>query len=73
MGKVGQAFQPCGAWPEPFLPHNLFWITLFIGTVFASSWGPVGLMSIWSQTITARGARWGMLAGLLAASTVLVA
>ena len=49
-----------------FLPHNLFWITLFIGTVFASSWGPVGLMSIWSQTITARGARWGMLAGLLA-------
>ena len=49
-----------------FLPHNLFWITLFIGTVFASSWGPVGLMSIWSQTITARGARWCMLAGLLA-------
>jgi Na+/proline symporter len=49
-----------------FLPHNLFWITLFIGTVFASSWGPVGLMSIWSQSITARGARWGMLAGLLA-------
>ena len=49
-----------------FLPHNLFWITLFIGTVFASSWGPVGLMSIWSRTITARGARWGMLAGLLA-------
>lgn len=49
-----------------FLPHNLFWITLFIGTVFASSWGPVGLMSIWSRSITARGARWGMLAGLLA-------
>ncbi len=48
------------------LPHNLFWITLFIGTVFASSWGPVGLMSIWSRSITARGARWGMLAGLLA-------
>ena len=49
-----------------FLPHNLFWITLFIGTVFASSWGPVGLMSICSRSITARGARWGMLAGLLA-------
>ena len=48
------------------LPHNLFWITLFIGTVFASSWGPVGLMSIWSHSITARGARWGMLAGLFA-------
>ena len=49
-----------------FLPHDLFWITLFIGTVFASSWGPVGLMSIWSRSITARGARWGMIAGLLA-------
>jgi Na+/pantothenate symporter len=47
------------------LPHNIFWITIFIGTVFASSWGPVGLMSIWSTSITARGARWGMLAGLL--------
>ncbi|MDC1160981.1 sodium:solute symporter family protein, partial [Luminiphilus sp.] len=49
-----------------FLPHDLFWITLFIGTVFASSWGSVGLMSIWSRSITARGARWGMIAGLLA-------
>lgn len=46
------------------LPHNIFWITIFIGTVFASSWGPVGLMSIWSTSITARGARWGMLSGL---------
>ena len=27
-------------------PPNIFWLMLFIGTVFASSWGPVGLMSI---------------------------
>ncbi len=48
------------------LPPNVFWIMLFIGTVFASSWGPVGFMSIWSKRITARGAYWGMVVGLLA-------
>lgn len=47
------------------LPPSVFWIMLFIGTVFASSWGPVAFMSIWSRRITARGAFWGMLAGLL--------
>ena len=46
------------------IPPNVFWITIFIGTVFASSWGPVGLLSIWNRSITARGARWGMLSGL---------
>ncbi len=46
------------------IPPNVFWITIFIGTVFASSWGPVGLLSIWNKSITARGARWGMLSGL---------
>ncbi len=49
-----------------YLPPNVFWIMLFIGTVFASSWGAVGFMSIWSRTITAAGAFWGMLVGLLA-------
>ncbi|WP_439108141.1 sodium:solute symporter family protein, partial [Congregibacter sp.] len=48
------------------LPPNVFWIMLFIGTVFASSWGPVGFMSIWSKRITAAGAYWGMIVGLLA-------
>ena len=33
-------------------PPNIFWLTTFIATVFASSWGPVGLMSIWSKRIT---------------------
>jgi sodium/pantothenate symporter len=36
---------------------------LFIGTVFASSWGPVGLMSIWSKRITRDAAFWGMFSG----------
>ena len=47
------------------LPPNVFWIMLFIGTVFASSWGPVGFMSIWSRRITAAGAYGGMVAGFL--------
>jgi len=46
-------------------PPNIFWLTTFIATVFASSWGPVGLMSIWSKRITEAAAFWGMLSGLL--------
>jgi sodium/pantothenate symporter len=48
-----------------YLPPNVFWIMLFIGTVFASSWGAVGFMSVWSKTITADGAFWGLTVGLL--------
>ncbi len=47
------------------VPANVFWIMLFIGTVFASSWGPIGFMSIWSRRITAVGAFWGIISGLL--------
>jgi sodium/pantothenate symporter len=46
-------------------PPNIFWLTTFIATVFASSWGPVGLMSIWSKGITESAAYWGMLSGLV--------
>lgn len=46
-------------------PPNIFWFMLFIGTVFASSWGPVGLMSIWSKRITKDAAYWGMISGFL--------
>ena len=46
-------------------PPNIFWLTTFIATVFASSWGPVGLMSIWSSRITESAAFWGMLSGLV--------
>jgi sodium/pantothenate symporter len=46
-----------------FFPPNIFWFMLFIGTVFASSWGPVGLMSVWSKRITRDAAFWGMVSG----------
>jgi len=46
-----------------FFPPNIFWFMLFIGTVYASSWGPVGLMSIWSKRITKDAAFWGMVSG----------
>ena len=45
------------------VPPNIFWITYFAGTVFASSWGPVAFMSVWSRRITEAGAFWGMIAG----------
>jgi Na+/proline symporter len=38
-----------------FFPPNIFWLMLFIGTAFASSWGPVAFMSVWSKRITAAG------------------
>ncbi|MDH4125521.1 MAG: sodium:solute symporter family protein [Gammaproteobacteria bacterium] len=46
-------------------PPDIFWLTTFIATVFASSWGPVGFMSIWSKRITESAAFWGMLSGLV--------
>ncbi len=46
-------------------PPSIFWLTTFIATVFASSWGPVAIMSIWSKRITASAAFWGMLSGLM--------
>ncbi len=46
-----------------FFPPDIFWFMLFIGTVFGSSWGPVGLMSIWSKRITKDAAFWGMVSG----------
>lgn len=46
-----------------YFPPNIFWLMLFIGTVFASSWGPVGFMSVWSKRITARAAFWGIVTG----------
>ncbi|MFT5140167.1 MAG: Na+/proline symporter [Rhodothermales bacterium] len=46
-------------------PVDLFWLTYFVGTLFASSWGPVALMSIWSRRITASAAFWGIISGFL--------
>jgi len=49
-----------------FVPEGrLFWITYFAGTLFASCWGPVAFMSIWSSRITEAAAFWGIIAGFL--------
>lgn len=46
-------------------PVDIFWLTYFVGTLFASSWGPVALMSVWSRRITADAAFWGIISGFL--------
>jgi len=48
-----------------YFPPNIFWLMLFVGTVYASSWGPVGLMSVWSKSITESAAYWGMITGFV--------
>ena len=45
------------------VPSNIFWITYFAGPVFASSWGVVAFMSVWSKNITEAAAFWGMING----------
>ena len=47
------------------LPRNIYWLTHFAGPLFASSWGVVAFMSIWSQRITESGAFWGMAVGFV--------
>jgi sodium/pantothenate symporter len=48
-----------------FTPQGyLYWIVYFVGTLFASSWGPVAFMSVWNSRITEGGAFWGIIAGL---------
>jgi sodium/pantothenate symporter len=47
------------------VPPRIIWITYFAGTVFASSWGPVALMSVWSGRITADAAFWGIITGFI--------
>ena len=46
-------------------PVDIFWLTYFVGTLFASSWGPVSLMSVWSKRITADAAFWGIASGFI--------
>jgi sodium/pantothenate symporter len=46
-------------------PIDIFWLTYFVGTLFASSWGPVALMSVWSKRITADAAFWGIVSGFV--------
>ncbi|MEM0953956.1 MAG: sodium:solute symporter family protein [Pseudomonadota bacterium] len=63
LAMLGTGLVALGA--SFFVPPNVFWLMLFIGTVFASSWGPVAFMSVWSARITAKGAFWGIVAGFV--------
>ena len=44
-------------------PPAILEISYFAATLFASSWGPVAFMSVWSQSITASAAFWGIVVG----------
>ena len=46
-----------------FIPQAIFDITYFVGTLFASAWGPVAFMSVWNDRITAPAAFWGIVTG----------
>jgi sodium/pantothenate symporter len=48
-----------------YSPIDIFWLTYFVGTLFASSWGPVALMSVWNKRITADAAYWGIVSGFV--------
>lgn len=48
-----------------FQPPAVMWITYFAGTLFASSWGPVAFMCIWSRRLTAPAAFVGMSVGFV--------
>ena len=45
------------------IEQNIFWLTYFAGTLFASAWGPVALMSICSKNVTSKAAFWGLICG----------
>ena len=45
------------------IEQNIFWLTYFAGTLFASAWGPVAFMSICSKNITSKAASWGLICG----------
>jgi len=47
------------------VPPDVFWITQFVGPMFAAVWGPVAFMSVWSKRISEAGAFWGMVAGFV--------
>ena len=48
-----------------FQPPAIMMISYFAATLFASSWGPVAFMSVWSKRITADGAFWGIVVGFV--------
>ncbi len=41
----------------------IFWLAIFANSIFASSFGPISICSIWYKKLTPKGAFWGMLFG----------
>lgn len=48
-----------------FQPPAIMWITYFAGTLFASSWGPVALSSVWFKKVSSQAAVIGMTVGFV--------
>jgi Na+/proline symporter len=46
-----------------FIPPRILWITYFVAGVYASSWGAIAFMSVWSGKVTEAAAFWGIIAG----------
>jgi Na+/proline symporter len=46
-----------------FIPPRILWITYFVAGVYASSWGAIAFMSVWSGKVTEAAAFWGIIIG----------
>jgi sodium/pantothenate symporter len=46
-----------------FIPPRILWITYFVAGVYASSWGAIAFMSVWSGKVTEAAAFWGIIVG----------
>ena len=66
ISRVGMAIVSLAVLALAFFnPPQIFWIMYFGGTVIASAWGVVALMSVWSKNMSESAAFWGMLLGFL--------
>ncbi|OUM84669.1 MAG: hypothetical protein BAA01_05895 [Bacillus thermozeamaize] len=50
-----------GLWQPP----SIMWIGYFAATLFAASWGPVAVASVYSKKVTENGAFWSIIFGFL--------
>ena len=53
-----------------FIPPRILWITYFVAGVYASSWGAIAFMSVWSGKVTEAAAFWGIIAGFVGNATL---
>lgn len=53
-----------------FIPPRILWITYFVAGVYASSWGAIAFMSVWSGKVTEAAAFWGIVVGFVGNATL---